>query len=34
VVTIAIASIAWIVAASLTLILTGSKLPQQILRRR
>jgi putative peptidoglycan lipid II flippase len=32
--TIALASIAWIAAAALTLLATGSKLPQQILRRR
>jgi putative peptidoglycan lipid II flippase len=34
VLTIALASIAWISAAALTLFATGSKLPQQILRRR
>jgi putative peptidoglycan lipid II flippase len=32
--TIALASIAWIAAAALTLFATGSKLPRQILRRR
>jgi putative peptidoglycan lipid II flippase len=32
--TIAIASLAWLAAAALTLYATGSKLPQQILRRR
>ena len=32
--TIAAASIVWIAAAALTLLATGSKLPQQILRRR
>jgi putative peptidoglycan lipid II flippase len=32
--TIALASIAWIAAAALTLFATGSKLPAQILRRR
>jgi putative peptidoglycan lipid II flippase len=32
--TIALASIVWIAAAALTLLATGSKLPQQILRRR
>jgi putative peptidoglycan lipid II flippase len=32
--TIAVASIAWAAAAALTLIATGSRLPQQILRRR
>jgi len=34
VVTIVVASIAWVVAAGLTLIATGSKLPAHILRRR
>jgi putative peptidoglycan lipid II flippase len=34
VITIAAASIAWVTAAALTLLATGSKLPQQILRRR
>jgi putative peptidoglycan lipid II flippase len=33
IVTIALASIAWLVAAALTLFATGSKLPAQILRR-
>jgi len=32
--TISLASIAWLAAAALTLFATGSKLPQQILRRR
>jgi putative peptidoglycan lipid II flippase len=32
--TIALASIAWLAAASLTLLATGSKLPAQILRRK
>ena len=34
VITIAVASIAWAAAAVATLLITGSKLPQQILRRR
>ncbi len=32
--TIALASIAWLAAAALTLLATGSKLPAQILRRK
>ena len=32
--TIALASIAWLAAAALTLFATGSKLPAQILRRK